>query len=90
MFAVKTYNASNIELKIWSDVGYYCIKITNTVETDILAINPKMITSKKDKNFHGIGLQTVQEIVKKYDGILSFVQEENKFHVCISLSCNLN
>lgn len=86
----KNLSASNIELKIWSDVGYYCIKITNTVETDILAINPKMITSKKDKNFHGIGLQTVQEIVKKYDGILSFVQEENKFHVCISLSCNLN
>jgi len=83
-------SASNIELKIWSDAGYYCIEITNTVEADILAINPKMITSKKDENLHGFGLQTVREIVKKYDGMLSFVQEANKFYVCISLSRDLD
>lgn len=86
----KNKGDSEITLKIWSDAGYYCIEIVNTVENDILKYNPELVTSKADKNLHGIGLQTVRDIVAKYDGMISFVQKGNNFHVCISLSRDEN
>ena len=76
---------SEIVLKIWMDAGYHCIDLSNSVEYDVLKNNPRLNTSKKDTTIHGVGLQSVRDIVEKYDGILSFVQKGNMFHVCISL-----
>lgn len=81
----KNIDTSDLILKIWNEAGYYCIDISNSVECDILKSNPELITSKKDKNLHGLGLQTVRDIVEKYDGMISFIQKNNMFHVCISL-----
>ncbi len=86
----KNKGDSAITLKIWSDAGYYCIEIVNTVENDILKSNPELVTSKVDKSLHGVGLQTVRDIVAKYDGMISFVQRGINFHVCISLSRDKN
>lgn len=83
---MKNKSDSSIKLKIWSNAGYYCIEIVNTVESDILASNPELVTCKRDKSLHGIGLQSVRDIVEKYDGMISFVQKNADFHVCISLS----
>jgi hypothetical protein len=81
----RNINNSEIILKIWTNAGYHCIDLSNTVECNILKTNPELSTSKKDKNLHGVGLQSVKDIVEKYEGILSFVQKGNMFHVCISL-----
>lgn len=86
----KNKGDSIITLKIWSDAGYYCIEIVNTVENDVLKSNPELITNKVDKSLHGVGLQTVRDIVAKYDGMISFVQRGTSFHVCISLSRDKN
>lgn len=86
----KNKGDSIITLKIWSDAGYYCIEIVNTVENDVLKSNPELITNKVDKSLHGVGLQTVRDIVAKYDGMISFVQRGTNFHVCISLSRDKN
>lgn len=77
---------SDILLKIWSDAGYYCIELSNTVEKDILLENPNLITSKKDTRIHGLGLKSVFSIVKKYNGIINFNQKSNRFYVYVSLS----
>lgn len=81
----KNREESEIKLKIWIEAGYYCIDLGNSVENDILCANPHMLTTKKNKMMHGYGLKSVRDIVEKYNGILSFKQIENMFHVYISL-----
>lgn len=81
----KNNGHSEIKLKIWSDAGYYCIEISNTVETDVLTENPDLITSKSNKELHGVGLRSVKEIVEKYNGMMNFQQKSNVFYVYISL-----
>lgn len=81
----KIKRSSEIKLKIWSDAGYYCIELSNTVENDILADNPYLLTSKEDKQLHGIGLQSVRAIVDKYNGMINFYQKSNKFYAYVSL-----
>lgn len=76
---------SEIFLKIWSDAGYYFIEIQNTVDTAVLDENPNLNTNKSDKKLHGIGLKSVKETVKKYNGIINFTQKDNMFIVHISL-----
>lgn len=76
---------SEIMLKIWSDAGYYCIEISNTVEIDVLAENPNLFTSKSNKELHGVGLKSVKDIVEKYNGMINFKQKANTFYVYVSL-----
>lgn len=76
---------SEIMLKIWSDAGYYCIEISNTVEIDVLDENPNLFTSKSNKELHGVGLKSVKDIVDKYNGMINFKQKANTFYVYVSL-----
>lgn len=82
----KNKKESEIILKLWSNAGYYCINIMNTVETDVLINNPHLVTSKKNKMMHGIGLNSVKDIVQKYNGMINFEQKSNRFYVYVSLS----
>ena len=82
----KNKNKSEIVIKIWESGSYYCIKIVNTVETDILINNPNLVTSKKNKKIHGIGINSVRDIVHKYNGVMNFEQKSDKFYVYISLN----
>lgn len=82
----KNKRSSEIKLKMWSDAGYYCIELSNTVESDVLVDNPHLLTSKKDKQLHGIGLRSVHAIVDKYNGMINFYQRSNKFYVYVSLN----
>lgn len=82
----KNRNESEIIIKIWENGGYYCIKIVNTVETDILKDNPNLVTSKKNKKIHGIGINSIKDIVYKYNGIMNFEQKSDKFYVYVSLN----
>ena len=76
---------SEIRLKIWNKANYCCVKISNTVETDILAENPHLKTSKADKKLHGVGLKSVKDIVEKYSGMLNYQQKADNFYVYVSL-----
>lgn len=76
---------SKIMLKMWSDAGYYCIEISNTVETAVLVENPNLFTSKSNKELHGVGLKSVKDIVEKYNGMINFKQKSNTFYVYVSL-----
>ena len=81
----KNSGNSDIVLKIWSDAGYYCIEINNTVEIDVLDENPNLFTSKSNKALHGVGLKSVKDIVNKYNGMINFKQKANAFYVYVSL-----
>lgn len=98
MFANLIDNAIEANLNIYSNdivkeiilksvyVSEMCvIKIENNKENQILCKNGNFITTKKDKNLHGIGLKNVSEIVKKYNGEMVVDYTDTRFIVKILL-----
>lgn len=55
------------------------IKITNSSDTAPKVLEQRLLTSKKNKTLHGLGLTSVKNTLKKYDAILDWnYDEENK------------
>lgn len=82
---VQNKDTSDILLKIWCDSGFHCMELSNTIESDVLLNNPNLKTSKKDSEVHGIGLQTIKDIVSQNNGIITFKQKDGRFFVYISI-----
>ena len=57
-----------IELTIKQEKSFILIKVVNKYSREF---SGNMETKKKDKIFHGIGIGSVNDIVKKYDGDFS-------------------
>lgn len=70
-----------INLKIADKNEYVYISVKNTVKISVLKANPKLLTTKNNKKLHGFGIESIKEIVDKYDGIIDFV-EENDMFIC--------
>jgi sensor histidine kinase regulating citrate/malate metabolism len=70
---------SKIDFEVSDSKGYLNISLKNTVEKSVLSGNPKLRTSKKDSANHGFGLKTVNDIVKKYDGMMNMFEEKDSF-----------
>ncbi|WP_243142622.1 ATP-binding protein [Paraclostridium sordellii] len=62
---------------------YYIIKCENSKNKKIHIKNKKIITSKKDKFLHGLGLRSIKSSLNKYNGDLEILDEENKFIINI-------
>ena len=45
----------------------------------------RFITSKKDKFYHGIGIESIKPSINKYGGDIRIKEEEEKFVVSIYL-----
>ena len=71
--------SKQIYLKITSDEYKYEFSIKNTIEKSVLSDNPELITSKKDKSYHGYGVSIIKDISKKYLGKASFYEEDDNF-----------
>ena len=80
---------SMIYLTVGYEKAYLNIVMKNTVEKPVLPHNPDLVTTKKDKTKHGYGLKTVEDIVKKYDGIKKYYEKENWFYADIWLKLPL-
>lgn len=70
--------------------SYINLVIKNTISKRILEDNPELKTTKSEKNIHGIGLKSVKDVVKKYDGMIELYEENDNFIVDVWLpSINL-
>lgn len=60
---------------------YLSIRITNSVKNNIAVKNGRIESSKKSASIHGIGLKSIQRVVKKYDGEInmSFNEDDMTF-----------
>lgn len=65
--------------------NYLQIHIKNKSSEDILLKNPRLLTTKKDANTHGFGIQIIQSIVDNYSGMITFKMEGEYFSVITML-----
>lgn len=65
--------------------GYLSILISNSIEGSVLENNSELETSKSDKGLHGIGIKNIKTLVKKYDGMLQFYEQDDEFFCHILL-----
>lgn len=61
------------------------IKVENQCTDQGTAFSHFPETTKKNKNLHGWGMLSVEEIVKKYNGKMQWKQENGKFEVMIMM-----
>lgn len=87
--ADKTKNR-RITVDIQPKGSYLSILVTNSITSSVLDNNYQLETSKKNKSLHGIGIKTIKELVKKYDGMIQFFEENNEFccHILLDVYGN--
>lgn len=68
-----------LEVVIEPNGGYVSIFVKNTIKQSVLAVNPILQTTKKEKNLHGFGIRNVKEIVERYGGVIQFYENEHMF-----------
>lgn len=72
-----------ISLSICQEANFISIQESNYYRGDIRKINDTILTSKKDKKYHGYGIKSVSSIVKKYDGNIVISTKEQMFSISI-------
>ena len=78
----KEKRKASISLKMHKD--YLLIDVANNVKKEAVN-NKKLITTKKDKSRHGIGMLSMRTIVEKYGGNLEWKCENNRFLLSIMI-----
>lgn len=73
-----------IDVNVKSQKELLFISITNSMAFEPIYKNGRFITSKSDKQLHGYGLQSVERIVNKHEGTISYQTESNMFEVNIT------
>lgn len=78
-----------MELSVARHNDYYIISCKNRIDSSVLADNPDLQTSKSDKSKHGKGLYIINDVVNKYNGNLSFQENNGWFIVNIFLESSI-
>ncbi len=74
-----------IKLFMHYEEGCIIIRTINSFDQVIHKDSGELVTRKKDKTLHGIGIKSVKSTVKKYNGITEIMTEGEKFIVDIML-----
>lgn len=61
--------------------GYESICVKNRIAASILQSNPRLESTKEDKEKHGIGVGKIKAITEEYNGMVDFYEEEGFFCV---------
>ena len=69
---------------------YLIIEVSNSNINKLKYNNYKIVSQKKDKATHGIGMSNIEMVVDKYNGILDIIVEKNKFTLNIMLNVEDN
>lgn len=76
-----------VKLKFMIEDSQTIIAISNKYQIEPVVVNGEYMTSKKsDAEMHGIGIKSIIEIVKKYDGMYAIKCEDNWFKFSILFS----
>jgi sensor histidine kinase regulating citrate/malate metabolism len=75
--------AKYIKLFMNYEAGCVIIRITNNFDKIINTNGRELVTRKKDKTLHGLGIKSVKSTVEKYNGITEICSEGKEFIVDI-------
>ena len=76
------YNANKwVSVKIENQKQLLFIKIENSASEIPVMKDKRPISVKQDKIRHGYGLKSVERIVNKYEGTITYQSEDRAFHV---------
>lgn len=75
-----------ILLDIYTEDQYLIVNIKNTTLSNPLLDNPQFHTTKTDSHNHGFGMNTIENIVKKYNGMIIYDYSCNYFIVTLKLT----
>lgn len=70
-----------LKFSMREDRGVLMIFIENSHAENIVGRNGEIITTKRDKKNHGIGLKNVKRIINIYDGAIKIGHTDTKFVV---------
>lgn len=59
------------------------IKVVNDFEGQLMEKHGKLVTTKKEKGMHGIGLINTSKIAREYNGYLEHYVENGKFNAVL-------
>ena len=76
-----------IALKIFVYKDSMNIIVENYIEESVLQKNPNLKTSKHDKRGHGIGIDSVKELVRREEGTIAFFEEKDNFVAHVMIPC---
>ena len=85
---------SSEEKNIYMDIymannSYLVIKIENNADIKPIVIDGKLKTHKKDNiAMHGIGMESIKNVLKNYDGDLSWSYDNAKRMFCTTVFIN--
>ncbi len=87
-----TEDLRQVHLNAGASKGVLALNIQNACKNNAPTQNEKNSgknffpkTTKKDAENHGLGLRSIQETVKKYDGNMEIMQKEGIFHLFLYL-----
>lgn len=83
--AAEKTEEKRITVDVQTTGAYLSIIVENSITESVLQKNKTLETSKPDKEMHGIGVKTIKEIVKKYNGMVDFSEKGNEFSCHIML-----
>ena len=87
----KSNNEKVIDVESDFRQGYFFFKISNPIfEEVVFKDKNKLVTSKKDKNHHGIGVANIMRVVSKYNGNTEIRIEDQHFILDINLMLNIS
>lgn len=88
--AAEQCEKKKIEVSIFAKPEFEVIKIENSCERSPSISNKKLLTSKKDKDLHGLGIESIIRTVKKYNGIFDWIySDKNKiFETTVAIPKN--
>ncbi len=79
----KVSGKKDILLLLKRTKNFYYIEIKNSMNKELVNIdeirNGKLFTTKKDKDIHGFGLESIKKIVHNHNGELELVTDEEYF-----------
>ena len=70
---------NEIYLELRNVDNFFMISVKNTIINSVLEDNANLISTKNEKEVHGLGILSMKEVVQKYNGSIEFYESDNKF-----------
>lgn len=70
---------NEIYLELRNVDNFFMISVKNTITNSVLEYNPNLISTKNEKEVHGLAILSMKEVVQKYNGSIEFYESDNKF-----------